>query len=397
MARERSYRVELSQKEYEVIKHHAKREKSANAKMRCKIIMKADESRHPGGLTYKQVAEKCGCSETTVITTLREFCTQGVAAALSPARAQASDTANLKVTGDIEAKIIAKACSKAPAGRSRWTLSLLADNLVIMTDEGDEASLSRATIHRALVRNKIRPHLNKYWCIPPKEDAEFVSKMEDILEVYQRPYDPLHPLWCIDEKPYQILDEERKALPMRPGDIKKTDYEYKRNGTVSIFCLINPHTGKIIQSVEPTRTAIDWAEKIKYLVDELEPGAEKITLVMDNLNIHDTASLYKAFRPEEAFRIAQKLEVHYTPKHGSWLDIAEIGIYLLTRECLGRRIPSIESLRDELNAWQEVHNQDPEPINWQFTNSKARTKLKSLYPNIEEQHKKRNELRDKKS
>ena len=243
------------------------------------------------------------------------------------------------------------------------------------------------------MKNDLRPHLNDYWCIPPEEDAEFVANMEDILDVYQQPYDPKHPLWCMDEKPYQILGEAREPLPMRPGNLAKVDSEYVRNGTVSIFCFIQPHTGKILHSVEPTRTAVDWAEKIKYLVDEVEPDAEKIILVMDNLNTHNISSLYKAFPPEEARRIAKKLEVHYTPKHGSWLDIAEIGINIMTRECLNRRIPSIESLKEELKAWNDEYDKDPSPVNWQFQADDSRIKLKRLYPDIEKYRKDRDERR----
>ena len=153
---------------------------------------------------------------------------------------------------------------------------------------------------------KIRPHLVDYWCIPPQEDAEFVAAMEDILDVYQMPYDSARPLYCMDEKPYQILGESREPLPMRAGDVMKVDSEYFRNGIVSIFCFVQPHTGTITQFVEQSRTAIDWAEKIRYLVDVIEPDAEKIILVMYNLNTHSIASLYKAFTPEETRRIARK-------------------------------------------------------------------------------------------
>jgi hypothetical protein len=152
----------------------------------------------------------------------------------------------------------------------------------------------------------------------------------------------------------------------------------------------------ITQFVEETRTAVDWAEKVKYLVDVLEPDAEKIILVMDNLNTHSIASLYKAFPPKEAFRIAQRLEVHYTPKHGSWLDIAEIALNIMTRECLGRRIPSIEKLKEELNAWNENYNNNPTPINWQFTEEDSRVKLKRLYPDIDKFRNDRDETRKKK-
>jgi hypothetical protein len=176
---------------------------------------------------------------------------------------------------------------------------------------------------------------------------------------------------------------------MRPGDDTKLDAEYKRNGTVSVFCFIQPHTGRIIHAVEPTRTAVDWAEKIKYLIDVVNPSADKIILVCDNLNTHSIASFYKAFPPEEARRLATKLELHYTPKHGSWLDIAEIGINIMTRECLNRRIGGIEELKNELRNWNEAYNQDPTEINWQFSKETSRIKLKSLYPDIEKNHRER--------
>ncbi len=247
------------------------------------------------------------------------------------------------------------------------------------------------------MKNDLRPHLNEYWCIPPKDDAEFVANMEDVLDVYEQPYDPEYPLWCMDEKPFQLLDESRNPLPMRKGDIAKIDAEYIRNGTVSIFCFIQPHTGKIVHAVEPTRTAVDWAEKVKYLVDEIEPTAKKIILVMDNLNTHSIASLYKAFSPAEARRIAKRIEVHYTPKHGSWLNIAEIGINIMTRECLNRRIPSMDALKEELKAWNAGYDADPSPINWQFQTKDSRVKLKSLYPDIDKHRKDRDSRREAKS
>ena len=187
----------------------------------------------------------------------------------------------------------------------------------------------------------------------------------------------------MDEKPYQLLGESREPIPMRRGDIAKVDSEYVRNGTASIFCFIQPHSGRMFHFTEPTRTAVDWAEKVRHLVDHVEPDAEKIVLVMDNLNTHSIGSLYKAFPPQEARRIARKLEVHYTPKHGSWLNIAEIGINIMTRECLGRRIESLDKLRSELAAWNDSYDQDPSPINWQFQTDDSRVKLKTLYPDID--------------
>ena len=191
--------------------------------------------------------------------------------------------------------------------------------------------------------------------------------MEDILDVYERPYDPRTPVVCMDEKPYQLLGEVREPLPMRSGDTQKMDSEYTRNGTVSIFVFVEPLGGVRHVSVREHRTAIDWAEEIKYLVDVSYPDSEKIVLVMDNLNTHALSSLYKAFPASEARRIARKLEIHYTPKHGSWLDISDI-----------------EKLRQELSAWEQDRNEHAACIQWQFTTDKARTKLVSLYPKFDE-------------
>lgn len=207
--------------------------------------------------------------------------------------------------------------------------------------------------------------------------------MEDILDVYEMPYDPSVPVVCMDEKPYQLLGEAREALPMRPGDLQKIDSEYKRNGTASIFVFIEPLGGIRHVSVREHRTAKDWAEEIRYLTDVSYPDKEKIILVMDNLNTHAIASLYKTFPAAEARRIARKLEIHYTPKHGSWLNIAEIEINVMTRQCLSRRIADIEKLRPELQAWENDRNNAEARINWQFTTDNARIKLTSLYPKID--------------
>lgn len=204
--------------------------------------------------------------------------------------------------------------------------------------------------------------------------------MEDVLDVYELPYDPTRPVVCMDEKPYQLLGDAREPLPMRPGDTQKIDSEYVRNGTCSIFAFIEPLGGKHHVSVREHRTATDWAEEIRYLADEMYPDAEKIILVMDNLNTHKPASLYKAFPPEVARRILRRLEIHYTPKHGSWLDIAEIELNVMTRQCLDRRIDSITDLRLELEAWENERNKNQATVNWQFRTADARIKLSSLYP-----------------
>jgi len=208
--------------------------------------------------------------------------------------------------------------------------------------------------------------------------------MEDILDIYETPYTLGRPVICMDEKPYQLLGEARDPLPVRPGDDKKTDSEYIREGTCDIFVFTQPLGGVRHVSVRERRTALDWAEEIKYLVDVAYPDAEKIILVMDNLNTHKPASLYKAFPAAEARRIIKRLEMHYTPKHGSWLNIAEIELNVMTRQCLARRIDSIDTLRDELQAWEVERNENASKIIWQFKTGDARVKLVSLYPKFED-------------
>ena len=204
--------------------------------------------------------------------------------------------------------------------------------------------------------------------------------MEDVLDVYERPYDALNPVVCMDEKPYQLLGEARDSLPMRPGSDQKIDSEYVRNGTCSIFAFVEPLGGKHHVSVRAHRTAVDWAEEVKYLVDEMYPATDKITLVMDNLNTHKISSLYKRYPADEARRIIKKLEIHYTPKHGSWLDIAEIELNVMTRQCLSRRIDNLDRLRCELTAWETERNTSAAKVSWQFRTADARVKLASLYP-----------------
>ena len=204
--------------------------------------------------------------------------------------------------------------------------------------------------------------------------------MEDVLDVYELPYNPEIPVVCMDEKPYQLLGDAREPLPMRPGEDQKIDSEYVRNGTCSIFAFVEPLGGTHHVSVHEHRTALDWAEKIKYLVDVMYPNVEKIILVMDNLNTHTPASLYKRYPDSEARRIIKRLEIHYTPKHGSWLNIAEIELNVMTRQCLSRRIDNISNLLNELPAWEVERNTIVAKVNWQFRTEDARTKLVSLYP-----------------
>jgi DDE superfamily endonuclease len=204
--------------------------------------------------------------------------------------------------------------------------------------------------------------------------------MEDVLAVYARPYDPSRPVVCMDEKPYQLLADVRAPVPAGPGHDLQTDSEYARYGTCSIFCWAEPLAGWRRVDAQPRRTKTDWASQVKRILTQDYPRAQTVVLVMDNLNTHGTGSLYEAFEPAEAFALAQRLEIHHTPRHGSWLNIAEIELSALTRQCLDRRINNLDALNTELAAWQHAVNADQRQVNWHFTTADARIKLRHLYP-----------------
>lgn len=207
--------------------------------------------------------------------------------------------------------------------------------------------------------------------------------MEDVLSVYARPYNSQYPVVCMDEKPLQLLADSRSPIPLEQGNPERYDSEYARHGTCSIFLFTEPLNGWRYAQAQEHRTKIDWANQIKWLLNEQYPSATKVVLVMDNLNTHTISSLYEAFEPKEALRLAQRLEIHYTPKHGSWLDIAEIELSALGRQCLGkRRIDNLTDLNEELNAWYVDRNHKQVGVDWQFTTDDARIKLKRLYPII---------------
>lgn len=206
--------------------------------------------------------------------------------------------------------------------------------------------------------------------------------MEAVLEVYHRPDEPDYPVICLDESTKQLVKETRMPLPAHVGQPERIDYEYERNGTANLFMLCEPFTGWRQVQVTQQRTAVDYAHLLKTLVDEIFPKAVQITVVQDNLNTHSPSSLYKAFEPQEARRILERLEFCYTPKHGSWLNMAEIELSVLARQCLDRRIPDFETLEQEVTAWQNQRNQEETWIDWRFTTQDARIKLHRLYPSI---------------
>jgi len=221
------------------------------------------------------------------------------------------------------------------------------------------------------------------YVIPPEQSAEFVAHMEDVLELYQQPYDPKHPVICMDEQPVQLVKETRIPLPAKPGQPESVDYEYERNGTANIFLFTEPLAGWRKAVVTERRTAVDWATEIQRLLTEDYADSETVVLVCDQLNIHKLASLYQAFPPATARRLVERLEIHHTPKHGSWLNIAENELSALTRQCLNRRIPDRQTLEQETTAWYSERNQLQKSVDWQFTTTDARIRLKRLYPQTE--------------
>jgi len=207
--------------------------------------------------------------------------------------------------------------------------------------------------------------------------------MEDILEIYKRPYDPAIPVICMDEQPTQLIKQTRRKIATEPGKPERVDYEYERNGTAENFMFTEPLASWRKANVRQHRTAIDWAYEIKELLNEDYPEAQKVILVCDNLNTHEIASLYEAFEPKQARELVERLEIHYTPKHGSWLNIAEIELSVFTEQCLDRRIPDMATLQQEAKAWYRKRNTKQKAVDWQFTTEKARIKLKRLYPQIQ--------------
>ena len=375
----KKYRIRLTTDEQQELNALVSRGRAAAYKQtHARILLMSDESRSDGGMKDADITSALGVGQSTVERIRKRCVEEGVESALN--RKKQLRRRQKRLDGEGEARLIAMACGEPPEGRASWTLKLLADQLVECEIVG---TISTETVRQTLKKNELKPWLKQSWCIPPGQSAEFVCAMEDVLEVYQRPYDGNEVLVCMDETSKQQVKETRVPRPAAPGLSAAYDYEYERNGVSSLFMLFAPLDGWRRVEVRERRTKVDWAHVIKKLVDEDYPDRDRIVLVMDNLNTHKLSSLYEAFEPAEARRIAERLEIHYTPKHGSWLNMAEIEIGVLARQCLDRRIANQDILRGEVNAWQNQRNRDVIRVDWRFTTEDARIKLKSLYPSIQ--------------
>jgi transposase len=363
------YRVDLRQDERDELQTLLSGGKQSARKFkRAQILLAADS-----GLSDDEIEAAIGASGSTIYRTKRRFVEGNLEAALSEEPRAGADR---KLSGKQEALLVATACSKPPQGRARWTLELLADEMVRLTDHEE---ISRETIRRRLAENEMKPWRRDMWCIP-KVDAEYVARMEDVLDLYAETPDAKHPVICFDESPIQLIGEVREPIPATPGQLERYDCEYRRNGTANLFVFLDAHRSWREVKVTDRRAAEDFAECMRDLADVHCPQAERIRVVLDNLSTHSAASLYSTFEPTEARRILRRLEFHYTPKHASWLNMVEIEIGVLKAQCLDRRIEDKQILSSEIAAWQTQRNANGDQINWMFTTEKARHKMRRAYP-----------------
>jgi len=339
---------------------------------RARILLKANE-----GWQDKEISQALDVSIPTVERVRKRFVFEGFEASLKSRHPQRQYSR--KLDGEQEARMVVLVCSSPPEGYARWSLRLLADRVVQMKIID---SISHETVRQVLGDNELKPWRREEWCIPVA-NSEFVYHMEDVLDVYKRPVDPKHPLVCFDESPEQLVSETRQALPIAPGQLEKYDYEYRREGVSNLFMFFAPLQNWRNIKVTERRTKADWADCMRDLTDIHFPQAEKIVIVQDQLNTHSPACLYEVFAPAEAKRILDRLEFHSTPKHASWLNMAEIELSVLNRQCLNRCIPSQTVLIRETEAWASQRNNKQSTVDWQFTTDDARIKLNRLYPSID--------------
>lgn len=365
------YRVELSQAEREQLNEMLSGGKHAARKLkRAQILLAADSA-----VGDAVIAASVSVGESTVYRTKRRFVEGNLDLDLALSE-ETRPGSGRKLTGKEEALLIATACSSPPEGRARWTLELLAGEKVRRTEH---AELSRETVRRRLKENKLKPWQQDMWCIP-QVDGTYVARMEDVLDLYAEKPDPKRPVVCFDESPTQLIGEVRQPIAAAPGQPRRYDYEYRRNGTMNLFVFLDAHRPWRTVKVTEQRTALDFAECMRDLVDKHYPAADVIRVVMDNLSTHGPGALYEAFPAPEAHRILQRLDIHYTPKHASWLNMVELEIGVLRGQCLDRRIGDHKKLISEIAAWVKQRNKAKARIKWMFNTEKARTKLARAYP-----------------
>lgn len=372
----RKYKVTLTEEEQLVIEGITKRGRHSARKInRAKILSMSSEQNY----SDEQMASLLTVSISTIYRTRKAFVEYGLTEALEEGSRSGQPR---KLDAKQEALLIATACTEAPSGYSRWTLNLLGERLIALTDI---ESVAVETIRRRLKENDLKPWQKKMWCIASL-DAEYIARMEDVLDLYAEEPDPLKPVVNFDEAGKQLVKEVNEPIQAKSGQVAREDYEYERAGVRNIFMHFDRHNGWRKAVVTENKTALDFANCMRELVDTDYPDAEVIRVVLDNFSTHSVTSLYKAFPAKEALRIAKKLEFHFTPKHASWLNMAEIEIGNMNRECLDRRIPSKEALIEELDHWQKRKNNKRSTIHWMFNVEQARDKFRKAYNQLTRQN-----------
>jgi transposase len=363
------YRVTLSSEERSQLSSLVAGGKAAVRKIkRAQILLAA-----AAGSKDEAIAANVGVGTSTVYRTKQRFVEEGLEPALTEAPRPKPER---KLAAHEEALLVAVACTDPPAGRARWTLQLLAGEMVRLTAH---KRISDETIRRRLAEADLKPWQKRMWCIP-KLDAEYVARMEDVLALYAGPSDPKRPVVCFDETPRQLIGEARVPVRAEPGKRARWDYEYVRNGTANVFMFVDVHQPWRHAKVTDRRSCADFAECMRDLVDVHYPQAKQIRVVLDNLSAHSAAALYQTFEPAEARRILSRLEFHFTPKHASWLNMVEIEIGVMVDQCLDRRIADKATLVSEIAAWARRRNAERARIRWMFTIDRARVKMGRAYP-----------------
>ncbi len=366
------YVVELNDKEINVLKELVSTGKSSARQLkRAHILLMADTRKYQD----KYISEALNVGTATIYRTKKRFVEDGLSEALNEG---ARPGMPRKLDANQEALLIALACSKPPEGLCRWTLNLIADRFISLSDV---EVVSTETIRRRFKENALKPWQKKMWCVG-KMNADYIAQMEHILDLYARPENPAEPVVNFDEAMKQLVADITPTTAVKPGQSARMDYEYKRVSVANIFMFFDRHRGWRKAKATPNKKSEDFAQCMKELVDEHYPDTYKIHVVMDNYSTHKPGSLYKAFKPAEALRILNRLEFHYTPKHASWLNMVEIEIGNMNQQCLDRRIPSWDKLQSELAAWEKRKNDEGATIKWMFNVDKAREKLTRAYEQL---------------
>jgi len=363
------YRVDLSQSERDELNALVSGGKMSVRRLkRMQILLAAD-----AGVGDEAIAASVQTSGSTIYRTKKRFVEISLEAALSE---EPRAGAARKLSGKEEVQLVALACSDAPEGCARWTLKLLANALAELVEH---ESISCDTIRRRLDDNDLKPWQKKMWCIA-KIDGDYIARMEDLLDLYAEPHDPKRPVVCFDESPIQLIGEVRVPVMPKPGKRYRYDSEYKRNGTANLFVMVDANRSWRKVKVTDRRANQDFAVCMRDLADIDYPDADKIRVVMDNLSTHTASAIYQTFPAHEARRILRRLEFHYTPKHASWLNIVEIEIGVIRRQCLDRRIDSRARLETEVSAWERRRAESGARIRWMFSTDQARVKMAKSYP-----------------